>query len=122
MKYCKKCWIPDTRPYISFDKEGVCGACRNHELKNKKVDGIDWEGRAKQFAAYTRVGKSEGHLFDVVVPVSGGKDSIMQVHRLLKYDLRILAVNVDYGINTKPQLHPKHGSHFDNCKTRAEVT
>lgn len=34
------------------------------------------------------------------MPVSGGKDSITQVHRLLEYDLRILAVNVDYGIKT----------------------
>ena len=36
-----------------------------------------------------------------MVPVSGGKDSITQVHRLLNKDLRILAVNVDYGIKTE---------------------
>ena len=36
-----------------------------------------------------------------MVPVSGGKDSISQVHRLLNKGLRILAVNIDYGIKTE---------------------
>ena len=39
--------------------------------------------------------------YDAMVPVSGEKDSITQVHRLLKKDLRILAVKVDYGIKTE---------------------
>ena len=24
MRYCKKCTMPDTRPGITFDSEGVC--------------------------------------------------------------------------------------------------
>ena len=43
MKYCTKCLIPDTRPDQIFDKNGVCNACRSHELKEK----IDWSARQK---------------------------------------------------------------------------
>ena len=35
MKYCKKCVMPDTRPGISFNEEGVCSACLNYE--NRKI-------------------------------------------------------------------------------------
>ena len=45
--------------------------------------------------------KQKAPLYDAMVPVSGGKDSITQVHRLLNRGLRILAVNVDYGIKTE---------------------
>ena len=31
MRYCKKCTMPDTRPGITFDAEGVCSACRHYE-------------------------------------------------------------------------------------------
>ena len=41
MKYCKKCLMPDTRPGISFNEEGVCSACQNHEKRKK----INWEER-----------------------------------------------------------------------------
>ena len=27
MKYCTKCTMPDTRPGITFDEQGVCSAC-----------------------------------------------------------------------------------------------
>ena len=39
-------------------------------------------------------------MFDAAVPVSGGKDSITQVHYLLKKGLRVLAINIDYGFKT----------------------
>ncbi len=28
IKYCKKCVMPNTRPGIKFDEEGVCYPCR----------------------------------------------------------------------------------------------
>ena len=33
MRYCKRCVLPDTKPGIIFDKEGVCSACRYVESK-----------------------------------------------------------------------------------------
>ena len=41
MKYCKKCVMPDTRPYLEFDEDGVCYPCRRYE--NRKE--IDWQKR-----------------------------------------------------------------------------
>lgn len=106
MRYCRRCLIPDTKPYISFDDEGVCGACRAHERKNDHEHGIDWDERKRRFDDLVREAKSRrSPYFDVVVPVSGGKDSISQVARLLEHEPRILAVNVDYGIKTEIGRH-----------------
>lgn len=99
--YCTRCWMPSTKPYISFDEQGVCGACRAAESKHDADAGIDWGARAREFDELIEwVKAQQAPVYDVVVPVSGGKDSISQVHRLLGRGLRILAVNVDYGVKT----------------------
>ena len=48
MRYCKKCTMPDTRPGITFDAEGVCSACRHYESRKN----VDWDARFKEFEAY----------------------------------------------------------------------
>lgn len=78
MKYCKKCVIPDTRPGISFDENGVCSACNNHAQKEQ----IDYQDRLKELEALCdkhrhRNGKFE---YDCAIAVSGGKDSHFKVH------------------------------------------
>ena len=45
MRYCKKCTMPDTRPGITFDSEGVCSACRHYESRKN----VDWDARFKEF-------------------------------------------------------------------------
>lgn len=106
MKYCKKCIMPDTKPYITFNSSGVCSACLAHESKQKSTAGIDWNARKDEFEAIIqKTLKQKAPNYDVVVPVSGGKDSITQVHRALQYGMRVLAVNVDYGIKTEVGMH-----------------
>ena len=98
--------MPDTKPFITFDAEGVCPGCRSHERKNAVRARIDWLDRAQRFKALVSDAKSRrAPFYDVLVPVSGGKDSITQVHLLLEHELRILAVNVDYGIKTPIGVH-----------------
>lgn len=94
--------MPRTKPHLSFDESGVCGACIAHQKKNEVLGGIDWKQRMHQFNNLLEQAKDANtpH-YDVLVPVSGGKDSITQVHRVLNRGLRILAVNVDYGIKTE---------------------
>jgi len=100
--YCTKCWVPSTKPHVNFDDNGVCNACNSSEIKNDIEKGIDWNQRKKDFDEIISWTKSQNAVYyDAMVPVSGGKDSITQVHRLLEKDLRILAVNVDYGIKTE---------------------
>lgn len=101
MRYCTRCLMPSTKPHLTFDAQGVCSACRSHERKCSQEQSIDWEKRREQFDDLVRQAReAEAPHYDVLVPVSGGKDSITQVHHLLGKGLRILAVNIDYGIKT----------------------
>ncbi len=106
-QYCKSCILPSTKPYIKFDKYGVCKACHFHMIKNKRLkNAINWKKRKKEFdKLIVKIKNSKAPFYDVCVPVSGGKDSITQVSHLLKKGLRILCVNVDYGIKTKIGYH-----------------
>lgn len=102
MRYCVQCVLPSSKPYITFNSDGVCSACQASDKKRSAEGGIDWKAREAQFEELVAsVKKKSAKFYDVLVPVSGGKDSITQVDRLLKFDLRILAVNVDYGIKTE---------------------
>ena len=77
MKYCRKCLMPNTRPGIYFDEEGICQACRLEELKDK----TDWElrfGELKILCDKYRC--MNGVDYDCMIAVSGGKDSHFQVH------------------------------------------
>lgn len=79
MKYCKKCVMPDTRPGISFNKEGICSACQSFE----KRKSIDWDARWKEFEHICdKYRGSNGNGYDCAIAVSGGKDSHYQVHLL----------------------------------------
>lgn len=42
MKFCKRCVMPDTKPNLNFDEDGICDACRSQEIKNRD---IDWQSR-----------------------------------------------------------------------------
>ena len=44
LKYCISCLIPDSKPDISFNENGMCNACTN--FFNRKE--INWELRKKE--------------------------------------------------------------------------
>lgn len=78
LKNCTKCVMPNTKPDLFFDKEGVCDACRSAEAKNKK---INWTARRKEFdKIIERYRSKNGSNYDCVIPVSGGKDSHFQAY------------------------------------------
>ena len=75
IKFCKRCIMPDTRPRIVFDHNGVCNACLHSDKKNK----INWANREEEFFNLiedikNHSKKTNAH-YDCVVPWSGGKDS-----------------------------------------------
>lgn len=88
MRYCSRCVIPETRPHITFDHQGVCNACRAYELKKH----IDWESRKAIFQSLVRTAQQRSRGYDCVIPVSGGKDSTWQVVMCLEHGLNPLAV------------------------------
>jgi N-acetyl sugar amidotransferase len=93
--YCKKCTISNQRPntsvefkntkvskktFIHFDENSICDACNYAEIKKK----INWKDRERELLdLLNKFRRSDGR-FDVIVPGSGGKDSVMTAH-LLKY-------------------------------------
>ena len=44
--YCKNCVMPNTKPKIYFNEEGICGACLNHK-KKQKAKGLTLAGGRK---------------------------------------------------------------------------
>lgn len=86
--YCRRCVLPDTRPGVRLDAEGVCNGCRNAAAKRS----IDWASRARSFGKLVEEAKALGRDYDCVVPVSGGKDSFWQVVTCLEHGLKPLCV------------------------------
>ena len=77
LKYCKKCVMPNTRPGIRFDQEGVCQACRAEEQK----DRTDWDARWEELKKLCdKYRGSNGDSYDCIIAVSGGKDSHFQTY------------------------------------------
>lgn len=88
LRYCVQCILPDTRPNLKLDGDGVCNACRSSGQKRS----IDWAQRELQFREVAAHAKAQSKSYDCLVPVSGGKDSTWQIIRCLEYGLHPLAV------------------------------
>ena len=81
--------MPDTKPDLLIDDEGVCNACRNYENRTE----IDWETRRAELEqVLQRYRDQDGHNWDCIIPVSGGKDSTVQVLRMLEFGMNPLCV------------------------------
>ncbi|OGX23530.1 MAG: pseudaminic acid biosynthesis protein PseA [Omnitrophica WOR_2 bacterium GWF2_38_59] len=91
MKYCKKCIIPITRPEQVFNEEGVCDACSSAESKHT---GIDWDARRSEFEKILERYRGDGSIYDCIIPVSGGKDSVSQALTMRdEFNMSPLCVN-----------------------------
>lgn len=74
---------------IEFNNDGVCNACQFAERK-KSIDWVDRERQLKELC--DRFRRKDGS-FDVIVPGSGGKDSVMAAHILkFKYNMHPILV------------------------------
>ena len=85
MKYCKRCVMPDTRPGITFNEQGICSACQSYEKRKL----IDWNTRYKELEELCdKYRGMNGDSYDCAIAVSGGKDSYYQVY-LMKEVLKM---------------------------------
>ena len=97
MKICTNCVMPNTKPDLHFDDNGVCDACRSQKDKNCS---INWQEREQEFL--TLVKKYKKHPdYDCVIGVSGGKDSTFQVIKVLELGLKPLCICFEPTIPTK---------------------
>jgi N-acetyl sugar amidotransferase len=88
IRYCKNCLLPSSKPDLSFNANGVCSACNSYARR----EGINWENREAEFLKIVDKHKSKSN-WDCLVPVSGGKDSTVQVIKMLELGLNPLCVN-----------------------------
>ena len=90
MNYCQNCILPDSRPNLSIQENGVCNACLSAAAKKS----IDWDSRHRQLLELVKNTKARAkhNGWDCVVPVSGGKDSTWQVLKCLELGLKPLCV------------------------------
>jgi N-acetyl sugar amidotransferase len=95
MPYCSRCVYPATgAAAATFDENGVCSGCRVAD----QMEYLDWDKRWRDFVAITGQYRSESN-YDILVPVSGGKDSYFQVH-------------VAKSLGLKPLLVTYHGNNY----------
>jgi len=103
--FCRQCVISNQRPSstvefkhkleemkatIGFDNEGVCDACRYHQVKEKQ---ISWEKREQSLIELLDKHRRSDGGYDIIVPGSGGKDSAYTSHVLkYKYGMNPLTV------------------------------
>ena len=74
INYCKGCFMPSTRPRISFGEDGFCNGCIYN--RNRSSD-VDWEQRKKELIDLVAKSKNKesNPTYDCVIGWSGGKDS-----------------------------------------------
>lgn len=89
IRYCRRCIMPETKPDLFIDAEGVCSACRSFEQRRD----IDWNARREDLLLILEQYRSKsGSNYDCVIPVSGGKDSHFQALRMLELGMNPLCV------------------------------
>jgi len=81
LKYCTRCIMPETVEGQKFDKDGVCITCQAQEAKKE----VNWGHKKDELAKIIKKAKSKaGNNYDCIIPISGGKDSIYQIHVMIK--------------------------------------
>ena len=96
VRYCSRCVYPAVAATpLTFDENGVCSGCRVAAQK----EGIDWSERFEMLGELTQEYKSIGG-YDILIPVSGGKDSYYQTHVAIQE------------LGLKPLLVTYHGNNY----------
>jgi N-acetyl sugar amidotransferase len=100
MEYCRRCVYPVLAVNLHMDAEGVCSACRVAEQFEHQTEEF-WAGRKQLFEEIIEkmLSKPRGD-YDCLIPVSGGKDSYYQTHKIVS----------EYGL--KPLLVTYHGNNY----------
>jgi N-acetyl sugar amidotransferase len=96
IQYCAKCVYPAIAATpLTFDENGICSGCRISEQKHQ----IDWTERAAMLRELTDDYRSADN-YDILIPVSGGKDSYYQTHYAI------------HELGLKPLLVTYHGNNY----------
>lgn len=93
LKRCTKCILPETMPFIYFNKEGVCNYCTNYKIRNKPKPFSVLEDMVEPYR------RKNGN--DCIVPFSGGRDSCFGLHLAVKkLGMKPITYTYDWGMVT----------------------
>lgn len=98
LKRCAKCILPETMPFISFDKKGVCNFCHSYQKYQP-------EGKRK-LEQIVQPFRSNNGKPDCIVAFSGGRDSSFALHYLkTELNMNPIAYSYDWGMITNLAKH-----------------
>ena len=115
VEFCKTCTMSNQKPIQTIEhmqpaekdykltldfKEGICHACRH---KKSKTEDVDWEEKKHQFNKLLDKYRSRNGSYDVIIPGSGGKDSVMVSH-LLKNEYNMNPLTVTWAPHTYTEI------------------
>ena len=98
LRRCTQCILPETMPFIAFDRDGVCNYCRTYVPY--KPHGLD--ALRELVAPY----RSRTGAPDCLVAVSGGRDSCYGLHVLSGSSDSIRRLYLRLGRHHRPAAQP----------------
>lgn len=94
LKRCTKCVLPETMPYIVFDKIGECNYCKNYKKRNQPKPFSQLNDLVAPY-------RKKNNQAEVIVPFSGGRDSCFGLHLIVKeLGLKPITYTYDWGMVT----------------------
>lgn len=93
LKRCTRCILPETMPYIHFDKDGVCNYCHHYKPRNVPRPKEELFELVKPYRRTNEL--------DCIVPFSGGRDSCYGLHLIVKeLGMKPVTYTYDWGMVT----------------------
>jgi len=107
VKICKRCIMPENKPDILLNEDGICNLCVAHDTA-KKFETL----KPLESDLIKILSKHQGkHRYDCMVMCSGGKDSTSALYYMKKrYKLNVLAFTFDHGFETDEALENIHNA------------
>jgi len=94
--------LPESKPDIHLNQDGICNICVEHDAAHR-----DYDGAPPLETDFLRIiEKHRGkHAYDCLVMCSGGKDSTSALfHMVRRYKLKPLAFMFDHGFETEDAI------------------
>ena len=93
LRRCTRCVLPETMPFISSTKQGVCNYCHNYRPRNAP------KPKEELFELVEPFRRADGN--DCVVPFSGGRDSCYALHLIVnELQMKPVTYTYDWGMVT----------------------
>jgi len=96
-KACSRCLLTDQVPGVSVGEGGQCSVCTEHDRSWGNWNEVR-KGRQASLERLFEKAKKKNRIYDVLVPLSGGKDSTYVLYLCReRFHLKCLAVTFDNG-------------------------